>query len=330
MLPKTIADSRQNYAKFPKKARYVLKKITKKPRWLLVFVLGRFRVVRFIYSILSRLYWNFPEATSNSNSLFTNLDTNKILKELKENGIFVGISLPPNILKELLQYTNSQYCFAGGRNDVGFKISEKDEVDKIYDRPFYVARYFNVSTSCPAIVKLANDSTLREIAIKYIGRSAKYIGASLYWTFPIKGTSFDSGQQHFSQFHYDLDDYANLRFCFYLTDVTPESGPHICIRGSHIKKSLLHVLKYFSRIETEEKLVKFYGREQFVTLTGEAGFGFIEDTFCFHKGVIPKSQPRLFLQLHFAANNYHNAEYHDYRELNTLKSFRQLPINKTN
>ena len=304
------------------KFSYLLEAIITKPRWVLVLVLGRFQVVRFIYSLLSKLCGNSQEALNpNSHSLFSNLDEKEVVKILKKDGIFVGIMLPQQILKNILQYVKYQDCFAGGRTDLGFKISEKDKVDLIYDLPFYVARYFNVSKSCLPVSKLAKDPKLQEIATNYIGRQAKYTGASLYWTFPVKGTSSDFCNQHFSQFHYDVDDYKSLRFCFYLSDVvTFESGPHVCIRGSHTKKNIFHTINFFSRIRSEEELIRFYGHEKFVTLTGESGFGFIEDTFCFHKGAIPESKPRLFLQLHFAANNYNLAEHHDYRDPWTLKS----------
>lgn len=209
---------------------------------------------------------------------------------------------------------------------MGFKISEKDEIDQICTQPFYTARYYNVSASCSSIMEMVNDCLIQEIATQYLGNHAQYNGASLYWTFPIEGTSSDSDQQHFSKFHYDIDDYACLRFCFYLSDVTAESGAHVCILGSHKKKSLLHILNYFTRIQSEQDLVKFYGRERFMTLTGDAGFGFIEDTFCFHKGIVPKNQPRLFLQLHFSVNRYRTAEYHDYRDPSTLKPFKQRKL----
>ncbi len=324
-MPQNSLDFKDNKAEFQRKILYVLKAIMEKPKWLTVFILGRFPLIRFVYTQLSQRSCNYPE-TSNTNidSLFSNLDTTKVLKILKKDSVFVGLWLPENILKELQNYVKSHDCFAGGRVNLGFNISEKDKVDKIYKKPFYVARYFNVSRCCPAISKLVNDQKIRQIANQYIGTTAKYVGASLYWTFPIQGNPYDSDQQQFSYFHYDLDDYSSLRFCFYLSDVTVNSGPHICIRGSHTKKSIFHILNYFTRIQSEQKLVKFYGEEKLTWLIGKAGFGFIEDTFCFHKGMVPKSQPRLFLQLHFAANNYNRLEYHDDRTPNTLKSFKKL------
>jgi hypothetical protein len=313
---------------FMRKILYVANAFITKPKWFTIFLLGRFQFVRSVYVVLSRLYCSLLKLSSNtlnndSSSLFTNLDIEEIVKDLKSDGIFTNFSMPNSTLVELLDYVNSSYCFAGGITDLGFKLSEKDEVDQVYNQPFYTARYFNVSISCPTILKLANDQTVREIANQYIGGRAKYTGASLFWTFPVKGFSYDSGYQHFSQFHYDIDDYASLRFCFYLTDVTPESGPHVCIRGSHRKKPILQVLNIFSRIQSEQNLAKIYGRERFITLEGKSGFGFIEDTFCFHKGIIPKSQPRLFLQLHFATNRYACEEFHDYREPSKLKHFKK-------
>lgn len=318
-----FANSKQIYLKFHRKFLYSLKTIIDKPRWFLVFVIGRFQIVRLIYSNLSELFCDSQEVTNtDSHSLFPNLDVKEVIDILRKDGVYVGMCLPPNIVKDILQYTNSEDCFAGGMTNMGFKIPEKEQVDLVYDRPFYVARYFNVGTSCSSISKLKNDPILREIATKYIGKQAKYTGASFFWTFPVKDSSYDSDQQHFSHFHYDLDDYASVRFCFYLSDVTLENGPHICIRGSHVKKPMLHLINYFSRIQPETELIKYYGQEKFITLTGKAGFGFIEDTFCFHRGDVPQNQPRLFLQLHFAANNYNSVEQHDYRVSDTLKHFK--------
>lgn len=308
---------------FIRKLSYVTKAIITKPKWIILFVIGRFQVVRSIYLALSRLHFFPLELSSHSScSLFPSLDTKQIVRDLNKDGIFADFSLPQGTLQDILQYVNSSDCFAGGITNLGFKISEKYEIDKMYDQPFYTARYFNVSSFCPTVLELVNDPKIQEIATQYIGSRAKYTGASLFWTFPIKGVSHDSDQQHFSQFHYDIDDYISLRFCFYLTDVNPESGPHVCIRGSHRKKPIFQAFNFFSRIQSGQRLAKLYGREQFIRLEGKPGFGFIEDTFCFHKGNIPKSQPRLFLQLHFAANRYGKAEFHDYREPSTLQSFK--------
>ncbi|NBD17504.1 MAG: hypothetical protein GVY04_15610 [Cyanobacteria bacterium] len=303
-----------------RKLKYTFKKNLEQPKRFFVFLLARFQFIRVLYSRFL-LRSADVEVSSISRSMFNDLNVKEIVETLQNDGIYAGIVLPNHILANILNYTNSYNCFAGGRTHLGFKISNKDQFKEIFDQPFYTARYFNVSIDCPSVLELANDPVIREIASNYIGLPAKYTGASLFWTFPTQVTTFDHEQQYFSHFHYDLDDFASVRFCFYLSHVTVKSGAHVCIRGSHRKKSLLHVLNYFSRTQSEQKLAEFYGLEQFITLIGEAGFGFIEDTFCFHRGTVPETEPRLFLQLHFAANRYSSVEYHEYRAPNLIRSF---------
>jgi hypothetical protein len=306
----------------PRKILYTFFKIVRRPKRFIVFLFARFQLIRNFYCQLLT-YFSNKEKHSNiyHDSIFPYLNIENIVKVLKKDSLFLGIYLPQKILEDVLNYTNHYYCFAGGRTNLGFKISDKEKFQKAFSQPFYVARYFNVSMNCPSILRLAYDPVLQTIATKYIGSQAKYTGASLYWTFPTDSTPFDFDQQEFTKFHYDLDDFASLRFCFYLSNVTLQNGPHICIRGSHKKKSIRHVLNYFSRIQPEHKLIEFYGDENFITLLGNAGFRFIEDTFCFHKGTIPTKEPRLFLQLHFATSRYSHLQFHESRDPSTLIPF---------
>ena len=299
---------------------YSVRNLINRPAYFLAFALARFRVCRAIYAFYSKFKSYSPTCSDLQNSLFE-LDPAATVDILKRDGVFTGLNLPPKFLNDLQQYLQTQDCYAGGKGHLGFKLDEKEQLERIFKQPFYVARYFNLSAACPQISQLANDPKLQKIAAGYVGKQAQYTGASLFWTFPIEGESVDSDQQMFSHFHYDIDDFAGLRFCFYLTDVTLNDGPHVCIRGSHIQKRLRHILNFFSRIQTAAELKKTYKPKKFVTIAGNSGTGFIEDTFCFHKGNPPQSQPRLFLQLHFATRNYGQSKYLDDRDPNTLCSW---------
>ena len=304
------------------KASYVVKNFVKSPKTFVRLVFGRFYTVRLIFSWLDRGHERQMTPPNGSQSLFPYLDIYEVVDSLKEDGVFLGLQLPQDILQEILDYTNSNDCYAGGDPSLGFRISEKQELDRTYNQQFYLADYFNVGEQCPAISRLANDSNLRAIADLYVGKQAQHTGSSLTLTFPVEGRPYDAHRQESCNFHYDIDDYASLRFFFYLTDVTPESGPHVCVRGSHKRKSLLHVFNYLSRKQPDEEIFKFYGGDRVVPIHGKAGFGFIEDTFCFHKGTVPKAQPRLMLMLHFAINSYTNGIHSDHRDSRLLKSFR--------
>ena len=309
------------YKDFIYKINYWVRKFIKDPNNIMIFFLGRFASVRLIMAYRDRIY-----ETKEANSLpsfFPDLDIVSAVDSLKKDGIFVGLALPKNILQEILYYTESNDCYAGGDPRLGFRISDKKKVDQIYGQPFYIADYFNASEQCPAISKLANDSKLQEVANLYVGKRAKYTGCSLAWVFPVEGLSYDAHRQQSCNFHYDIDDYASMRVFFYLTELTTEGGPHVFVYGSHHRKSLFHVLNFWSRKLTDEAVLRFYGAENIFPIYGPAGFGFIEDTCGFHKGTVPKIQLRLMLMLHYANNNYNNGKYNDYSDPRLLKSFNQ-------
>ena len=309
--------------KLKTKLIYIFAHITTRPKYFLVFVLARFHVLRQLYRFCQMLKPNMATKGDGQATLFEQLDSTLAVQTLQQEGVYLGLNLPHSFLVELQQYLSTQNCYAGGKTNLGFKIAEKKQLDLHFPQPFYVARYFNISTTCPQIIRLANDPKLHEIADSYIGKQAKYTGSSLFWTFPIEGESVDLEQQMFQYFHYDIDDFAGVRFCFYLTDVSLDDGPHVCVRGSHITKRLNYIFNFLSRIQTQEELAKTYAVEQFLTIADAAGSGFIEDTFCFHKGNPPKTKPRLFLQLHFATQSHHQTKYLDDRDSAMLHSWHE-------
>ena len=309
--------------KLSQKLIYLLGSTIARPKYFLAFIFARFYILRRLYRLARRFKPNAIVESDRQATLFEKLDTAKAAATLNRDGMCLGLDLPQNFLLELQQHLASRDCYAGGRADLGFKIAEKKQLERHFDQPFYVARYYNLSTTCPQIIQLANDPKLQTIARSYIGRQAIYTGSSLFWTFPIEGESIDSEQQMFRYFHYDIDDFAGVRFCFYLTDVGQDDGPHTCVRGSHVKKRLGYIWNFLSRIQTKAELAKTYGRESFLTIADRAGSGFAEDTFCFHNGNPPKVKPRLFLQLHFATQSYHQSKYLDDRDSTTLHSWHE-------
>ena len=171
---------------------------------------------------------------------------------------------------------------------------------------------------CPTIKELASDPILLEIASKYLGTEAIFTGTRLWWIFPVDEASYNPIRIA-SYFHYDVDDYNSLRFFFYLTDVDIDSGSHLYVRGSHRRKRFANLLSPFKQCSDEE-IANYYGKENIVNICGEAGFGFAEDTFCYHKASRPKAKSRLILQLQYAMNDYgvHSDVINDFKLRNIL------------
>jgi hypothetical protein len=124
----------------------------------------------------------------------------------------------------------------------------------------------------------------------------------MWWSF---AACSDLRQQvHDAQsFHYDLDDYRAIAFFFYLSDVDLESGPHVCVLGSHRRKPLRFLFSPF-KSKSDEQVSTFYGADHIVTVCGPVGSGFAEDLFCFHKGLHPKTRDRLLLQVRYRFRAY--------------------------
>lgn len=141
-----------------------------------------------------------------------------------------------------------------------------------------------------------------EIAARYLENDPVLIGSQVWWTFA-RQEAVNDRSHGFFRFHYDLEDYRFLKFMFYLTDVDLSSGCHICVKGSHKKKKLRDQFSLF-RDRSDKDIIDYYGSENVVTICGQAGSGFAEDPFCFHKGTIPVGKNRLILEIKFASNNY--------------------------
>ena len=102
-----------------------------------------------------------------------------------------------------------------------------------------------------------------------------------------------------------MDDFKFVKFFFYLTDVNATSGPHVIVRGSHRVKhhaSIADALRV--RRYTDEEVASAFEPDKIVSITGQAGTGFAEDTLCIHKGETPTKHARLLLQLQYALNDF--------------------------
>jgi hypothetical protein len=233
--------------------------------------------------------------------LFGSLDIDRMAVALDRDGICEGIELPAAAVSEITDFAYRARCHAGNDSRLGFLYREKDAAQARYGRSFLGASYFNVAVSCDVVRRIAVDPIIREIAARSLSAEPVLQGTRLVWSFACESTPhqrFKSNQT----FHYDLDDYRQIRFFFYLTDVSPSSGPHVCVAGSHRHKKLSHRLLR-GYIEDEEA-IRYYGAETIRTLCGRAGFGFAEDSFCLHKVSQPKDGDRLILKIGYGVRDY--------------------------
>lgn len=285
----------------------------KNPQWLLMFVIGRFRMIRFMVALFSK---SSPISSYKiEESVFADIDLDTAVRALKQDGCYAGIKLPPSLLQEIVEYSQKTPCYGDAEYDMGFLYAQKAEVEPKCERQFVRGDYFNGLLNCQAIQKIASDPKLLAIASKYMGGDAVVSGSRLWWLF-VNETDYDLNKGAYF-FHYDLDDYQCLKMFFYITDVSASDGPHVYVKGSHKKKKLKYLLSLF-KLRSDREIVDYYGEENLVPICGDAGSGFIEDVYCFHKATPPQKRDRLMLQVQFALNNYGNSS--DFVEPGLLKS----------
>lgn len=269
---------------------------------------GQFTTIRSVAAFFSKRPFKSHEATKDNYSLFDYIDVDEVVKSLENKGCYLGINLPQSIAQEIIDFSTRTTCYADGTNSndkPGFYYLEKEQAQTKHERNFIFGTYYNTALLCPAIRKLENDPKLLEIAAKYLRAEPAHQGNLLRWSFaskPAPAKQLRDAPHRSQTFHYDLDDYRFLKFFFYITDVGLSSGPHVYVSGSHKKKKLSHKLL---RGPCDEKdLINYYGAVSIMTICGEAGFGFVEDTFGFHKGATPTDEDRLLLVIEFAMNDY--------------------------
>jgi len=270
--------------------------IRKNPLWFAMFTLGRFVLFRDMASRIRSRRWK--RILDHDDTFFLSLTSKAIVSSVRDEGVCFGINLPPDVIEEVLSFAEANVCFANSDKTQPTMVSRDGMLSRT-GAGVIIGDYHDQIFNCSAITKLCNDGMLMRIAEEYLEARPQLTRSRLWWSFIAPQAS---QQEHhtFSQdaFHFDIDDWKCLKFFFYLTDVDEQAGPHRFIRHSHRRRKLRHQLTLFKG-HSLESLEKVYPSQDFLTVTGSAGFGFAEDPFGFHTGTSVQAHPRLMLEIEY-------------------------------
>lgn len=302
----------------------LMESLKRQPAYTLMRVPARFGIVRDTLNHSrralhrSRLRRHLASLEARmSESVFPDIDRTAFVQNLERDGLAFGLRIPPEIVARIRAYAQTATCYADREPALGFDLSTRDVAQTALGKPVLVAQYFNTAQQCAAIELLKNDPLLQWIAAQYIGSVPKFVGANLWWTFPVAAREEDRFK-HAHLFHRDVDCFRFFKFFFYLTDVSPGDGAHVAVAGSHDRPPSLQPFdQYKIRRYSDKEIDATYSREAIKEICGEAGTGFAENTLCIHKGMTPTRDPRLLLQLQFAMFDY--GVMHDERPSDVLK-----------
>lgn len=268
------------------------------PGEILMYATGRFDPVRRAANFAH----HFTRRRSSfdlGQSLFPQVDVEEALASVNRDALYPDVNLPPSYVADIRGFAENTPCFAYLRNTRQrryFHPRDHEEAEADIGQTVLMGGYDDPASQCAAIARLENDPKLREIGARYLNGDPRDVMSILWWSFP-KQTSLEDrlSAKQTVLFHFDLHAYQYIYFNFYLTDVDPTAGPHALVLGSHKRKRLSHLLG--SANQSDENIIRHYGQENIVTLCGKAGYGFIEDSFCYHKAIAPTHNTRLMLQI---------------------------------
>jgi hypothetical protein len=263
--------------------------------------LGRFRSVRRTYSFLQGQYQELsPKRLNhivNRESLFAPLNIPDCIAEIRRSGVFPGLQLPPEIIAAVHQHAVQNPCQEPGFSDT-FMIQQLQN-GRLANGRSVLRGLVSRLAECDAITQIIRDPQLMQVVQGYLGYVPAKITRHLTWSCP-SDLSVDAQKQLYppANYHYDVAGLNFMAINFYITDVDINAGPHVMMLYSHDRKRLSMIFN--SARQSDQAIWDYYGELNELTLLGQAGFGFIQDSSCYHKVVPPKSQNRLFLQVRYA------------------------------
>lgn len=217
-----------------------------------------------------------------------NADLKRIAADLDETG-FSGVFLLNQDLVAMIKADAASEPFYNRANRSRAIALDLESPRYVHDGHIY--SNFDPHERSVALQDLI-DSDLRPVAEAYLGRNSRLLNSQIWLTVP--GMMAESNKDF--GWHYDVDDLKFLKFFCYLNDVDDLSGPHSIVPGSHRSR---HLFRFFNR-QVDDQTAKTFGEP--ISITGNAGSCFFEDTIIYHKGDAPKSKHRIILQVQFGVS----------------------------
>ena len=260
------------------------------------YALGRFKTIRSLRFFYLK-YINRSNSLKGKQNIYVKyLKTKEVMQALNKQGLFEGIQLEKETIKNFKKLINNSKTIEHGT--LKRELSIKDALNynsSNPDNPVLVIDHVSKDLNCFS-EDVARSFPLFDIAEQYLGK-VKKIQTKVQTSLIANASTFyrESNGQTVT-FHFDVEGFNFVYIFFYLSDCGENSGAHESILGSHKTKKLSHLIS--SARKTDEIIYKYYPGQDKV-ISGEVGFGFVEDTSCFHRALAPKTANRVCYQIRY-------------------------------
>ena len=247
-------------------------------------------------------------------------ETRRMVDHFRRTGFLqMPLAIDPSYRQVLLNYLNRQPAYAGPH------IFSAGGARRPISELMKVSQFACYSTDqllrAPNLIDFFNSPAIIDIVECYLGCVPTLYSVNAWWSFPAAAPEAENAQY----FHRDNDDWRFCTLFVYLTDVDAESGPHQMIERSHTESGMDRLLakarergrntgdftargSFFSHFGTEfsatcEQLFD----DDISTVTGPAGSAFLVNTVAMHRGLVPRSKPRLMLWARYGLGSNSNS-----------------------
>ena len=152
-------------------------------------------------------------------------------------------------------------------------------------------RLFSPNKIIKEVEEVIYEKKILEIAKEYLGAEPIIDNCMIWISLP---GNKDTSKDKIYGYHYDLDDFKFIKLFVYLNDVDKNTGPHTYIKKSLHDKSLYKSLR--RRLSHKNIHNRYPNKEEI--LIGKKGTAFLEDTYGYHSGTLPKKN-RVILQCEY-------------------------------
>jgi hypothetical protein len=243
-----------------------------------------------------------PAAASGLLGCFAAEEIKDIAKELARDGYYVfERRVPAQMCDALERFARDTPAIVEGR---GRSPEERVlfDVEAPFSKTYRIALEDIVANS--SMQQVMADGVFAAVAEQYLRAHPILCGTDMWWS-PRFGDT--PGADAAQEFHFDYDGAPVwLKYFVYLTDVTPQNGPHVFVRGSHRANhpAADAILKRgYVRI-SDQDIFEAFGTENVIEICGLRGTVLVADTRGFHKGKMPLAGHRLIAQLFYCCPQF--------------------------
>lgn len=228
------------------------------------------------------------------------MDLERIAAHIAERGYFVfDRQLPEDICNQLTQFALTQPCRPRVL-DAGPTETDSRALPYPRDNPGAIIYDFAPGDliNAPVVQSLMADSSISALAEFYLGAKPVLDTVNMWWT-----TAFSQQPDRNAAqlYHFDMNHVRWLKFFIYLTDMTPEAGPHCFVAGTHRAGAIpsKFLSQGYARM-SDEDIRACYPACDVIEFIGKRCTIIAEDTRGLHKGKPVVRGDRLMFEFEFS------------------------------